>query len=172
MFPTLCVMTISTVCKDYYLKISQRRYMSIGGPAKHVTRKKIASEQGTVEERKTCTCMVVHDTNTCTFILCRELEHVLVHLLYKDTWVEEALCRPLLYSEVHYVALLVWRVVQVDQRQLFVLYAWENARRPSSSDLHTFNTPKWKSPWPAAPSEAVGFWSTSVTADSLASFEE
>ena len=68
--------------------------MSIGGPAKHVTRKKIASEQGTVEERKTCTCMIVHDTDICTFILCRELEHVLVHLLYKDTRVEEALCRP------------------------------------------------------------------------------
>ena len=68
--------------------------MSIGRPAKHVTRKKITSEQGTVEERKTCTCMVGHDTNTCTFILRREFEHDLVHLLYKDTQVEEALCRP------------------------------------------------------------------------------
>ena len=75
------------VDRDNYLGILKRRYKSIGRPAKHVTRKKIASEQGTVMvgERKTCARMVAHDTNTCTFILRREFGHVPVHLHCKDT---------------------------------------------------------------------------------------
>ena len=55
--------------------------MSVGRLAKYVTKKKITSEQGKVRERKTCTCMVAHDTTTCTFSLSREFEHALVLLL-------------------------------------------------------------------------------------------
>ena len=80
---SLCVYKIN------YFEIFQRRYgnVSISSPAKHVTRKKITSEQGTVTvgEIKTCARMVAHGTNICTFILRREFEHVLVHLLCKDT---------------------------------------------------------------------------------------
>ena len=101
------------VYRNDYLEIFQRRYVSISSPAKHVTRKKITSEQGavrlTVGERRACARMVAHDTNTCILILCREFEHVLIHILCRDTRVEEALCCPILYSEVHYAALLVWR---------------------------------------------------------------
>ena len=75
------------VYRNNHLEIYQRRYVNISSPEKHVTRKKIASEQGTVSvgERKTCARMVAHGTDICTFILHREFEHVLVHLLYKDT---------------------------------------------------------------------------------------
>ena len=73
------------VDRDNYLGILKRRYKSTGRPAKYVTRKKIASEQGTVGERKTWARMVAHDSNTRTFSLGRKFEHVLVHLLYKDT---------------------------------------------------------------------------------------
>ena len=77
------------VYRNDSLEISQRRYVSISSPEKHVTRKKITSEQGavrlTVGERRACARMVAHGTNICTFILRREFEHILVHLLCKGT---------------------------------------------------------------------------------------
>ena len=147
------------VYRNNYLDIYQRRYVSISSPAKHVTRKKIASEQGTVSvgERKTCARMVAHGTDICIFILRREFEHILVHLLCKGTWVEEALCCP---SCIPKCSLYSSGVAQVDEQQLFVLYAWQNTL--------------WlrKSPWPVAPSETVWSWSTPATAVSLELFEE
>ena len=73
------------VYRNDYLEIFQRRYVSISSPAKHVTRKKITSEQATVGERKTWARMVAHDSNTRTFSLGRKFEHVLVHFFYEDT---------------------------------------------------------------------------------------
>ena len=77
------------VYRNDYVEIFQRRYVSISNPAKHITRKKIMLEQGavrlTVGERRACAHMVAHDTNTSVFILCREFEHILVHLLCKGT---------------------------------------------------------------------------------------
>ena len=62
-----------------------RRYMSISRPAKHVPRKKMASEQGTAGERKTCACTVAHESNTCAFILGREFEEYFSthHIVFK-----------------------------------------------------------------------------------------
>ena len=75
------------VYRNDYLEIFQRRYVSISSPEKYVTRKKVTSEQGavTVGERRACARIVAHDTNICTFILRREFEHVLVHILCRDT---------------------------------------------------------------------------------------
>ena len=36
------------IYRNNYLEIFQRRYVSISDPAKHITRKKITSEQGAI----------------------------------------------------------------------------------------------------------------------------
>ena len=70
------------VDRDNYLELLKRRYIHRYWQISKICNKKITLEQGTVGERKTCICMVPHDTNTCTFSQTREFEHVLVHFLY------------------------------------------------------------------------------------------
>lgn len=100
--------------------------------------------------------MPITDTDSCT------------RTLDEDSGINQPLGGALLEAIMHHISLICHRVRGIDQRELeilFRIYSWPRSRKMT----RTLRTPKWKSPWPAAPTGVLRFGTTSVTTSSSAS---